>query len=290
MERAEFGVIGGSGFSDWPELNNSETLSIMTPFGDPSGDLLVGEVAGKRIAFLARHGRGHRLNPSEVNYRANLFAMKMLGVKTLISVAAVGSLREEINPTDLVIPDQFFDFSHKREKSFFCDGIVAHVAFARPTCPRYTALAREVAQGLEIRNHFGGTYFNMEGPQFSSLGESLVYRQLGFSVIGMTQAVEAKLARELEMCFLPLAFVTDYDCWHQEAETVTTEMIVKILKMTLVAAKRMVLGIASGQPAGACDCATALAGAIVTDPAVIPPETRRKLDLIVGKYLGPQEK
>ncbi len=290
MARAEFGVIGGSGFCDWPELEKPETLSIMTPFGDPSGDLLIGEVAGKKIAFLARHGRGHRLNPSEVNYRANLFAMKMLGVKTLISVAAVGSLREEIHPTDLVIPDQFFDFSHKRDKTIFCDGIVAHVAFARPTCPRYSSLAREVADGFEIRNHFQGCYFNMEGPQFSSLGESLVYRQLGFSVIGMTQAVEAKLARELEICFLPLAFVTDYDCWHQEAEPVTTEIILKNLQLTVAAAKRMVLGIVSGQPAGSCDCASALAGAIVTDPAVIPPEVRRKLDLVIGKYLGQLEK
>ena len=285
MEKVELAVIGGSGFYSWPELENSDSLSLVTPFGSPSERIVIGELAGKKCAFLARHGLGHRLNPAEVNYRANLFAMKMLGAKTLISVVAVGSLKEEIHPTDLVIPDQYVDNTFKREKTFFADGITAHVSLAQPTCPRYTAQAHKTALQMELRVHNGGTYFNMEGPQFSSLAESLLYRQFGFSVIGMTQGVEAKLARELEMCFLPLAFVTDYDCWHQGAEVVSTEMIIRNLQLTVNSAKKMILEISSSLPIGQCDCGNALAGAIVTDPDCIPEETRRKLALVISRYL-----
>jgi 5'-methylthioadenosine phosphorylase len=287
MEGAEIGIIGGSGFYEMPGLEDPHYLRLNTPFGPPSEKILLGRIHQRPVAFLSRHGIGHRFSPSEVNYRANLYAMKLLKVERLISVTAVGSLKEELKPTDLVIPDQYVDNTYKREKTYFENGIVAHVSLAQPTCPHLSALAETLSRGMGITVHQGGVYCNMEGPQFSTLGESLTYRQLGYSLIGMTQAVEAKLARELEICFLPLAFVTDYDCWHQEAEPVTVEMVVANLSQNTGKARELIreLVMKIGADARSCDCGQALANAIITSPAMIPDKTFKKMEMIIGKYI-----
>lgn len=287
MEYAEVGIIGGSGFYEMEGWEETHAVRLRTPFGAPSEKLMLGKIHGRSVAFLSRHGRGHRLNPSEVNYRANLFAMKMLKVEHLFSVTAVGSLQEELKPGDLVIPDQYIDQTFKREKTFFEDGIVAHVTFADPTCPVLGPLAHRLAGDAGLPAHLGGVYCNMEGPQFSSRAESLANRRLGHSLIGMTQAVEAKLARELEMCFLPLAFVTDYDCWHQSKEPVSAEMVVANLKKGVAQIRKLLPLIIKELPAkrDACGCAGALASSIVTAPAMIPEKTYRKLELLIGKYI-----
>ena len=287
MEYAEIGIIGGSGFYDLEGLENAHTVRLRTPFGAPSEKLMLGKLSGRAVAFLSRHGHGHHINPSEVNYRANLFAMKMLKVEHLISITAVGSLKEELKPGELVIPDQYVDQTFKREKTFFENGIVAHVALADPTCPVLAALAQRLSREAGLTAHRGGTYCNMEGPQFSSRAESLANRRLGHSLIGMTQAVEAKLARELEMCFLPLAFVTDYDCWHQSEESVTVQMVVANLKKGVAQIKKLLPLVAKELPEkrDACSCANALADSIITAPAMIPEKTYKKLELIIGKYI-----
>jgi len=285
MEYAEIAIIGGSGFYEMEGLEDAHSVSLKTPFGQPSEKILLGRLAGKAVAFLSRHGIGHVKNPSEVNYRANLFALKMLKVERLISITAVGSLKEELKPTDLVIPDQYYDNTFRREKTFFEDGLVAHVSMADPVCPIMSAAAFELAKKNGITVHKGGTYFNMEGPQFSTKGESRVYRQLGFSIIGMTQAIEAKLARELEMCFLPLAFVTDYDCWHEEP--VTVEMVIRNLNKNTENAKKLVRDIVahSGQDRETCACSSSLAAALITAPQMIPESAYKRLEIIIGKYI-----
>jgi 5'-methylthioadenosine phosphorylase len=286
MEHAEIGIVGGSGFYDMPGLQDAHYVRLKTPFGAPSEKVLLGRLENRFVAFLTRHGMGHRLSPSEVNYRANLYAMKMLGVEHLLSVTAVGSLKEELRPRDLVVPDQYVDATYRREKTFFGDGAVAHVSLAEPTCPEGTRLAYGLAGELGIPAHRGGVYYNMEGPQFSSRGESFTYRKLGYDLIGMTQAVEAKLARELEMCFVPLAFVTDYDCWHSEAEAVTVEMVVQNLHHNIENARQLIRRFCAGLPAGrSCSCGRALASAIITDPVVIPEKTFSRLQMIIGKYV-----
>lgn len=285
MEYAEIGIIGGSGFYEMEGLEEVHSVKLATPFGAPSSPIVLGKLHGRSVAFLARHGLGHVLNPSEVNYRANLFALKMLDVTRIVSITAVGSLKEEIKPTDLVIPDQYVDATWKREKTFFENGLVAHVSMADPTCPDLTRRAAELAGRLGVITHPGGIYYNMEGPQFSSRGESLSYRQLGYSVIGMTQAVEAKLARELEMCFLPLAFITDYDCWHQEP--VNVEMVVGFLKKNIGKAKEILFELCRELPPAreSCSCGQSLARAIISAPQLIPEKTYKKLELIIGKYI-----
>jgi len=286
MEYAEIGIIGGSGCYDLEGLEEAHSVRLRTPFGPPSEKLMLGKLRGRSLAFLSRHGHGHRLTPSEVNYRANLYAMKLLKVERLISITAVGSLKEELRPGELVIPDQYADQTYKREKSFFGDGVVAHVSLAEPTCPVLAPLAQRLAGEAGIAAHRGGTYCNMEGPQFSSRAESEANRRLGHALIGMTQAVEAKLARELEMCFLPLAFVTDYDCWHQSEEAVTVEMVVANLKKGVAQIKRLLPELVGALPRErGCACASALAASIITAPALIPERTYKKLEIILGKYI-----
>ncbi len=287
MEYAEIGIIGGSGFYDLEGLEDAHTVQLRTPFGPPSEKLMLGKLNGRSVAFLSRHGHGHRLNPSEVNYRANLFAMKKLKVEQLISITAVGSLKEELKPGELVIPDQYVDQTFKREKTFFEDGIVAHVSLADPTCPVLSRLAFRLSGEAGLPAHLGGTYCNMEGPQFSTRAESLANRQLGHALIGMTQAVEAKLARELEMCFLPLAFVTDYDCWHQEEEPVSVEMVIASLNQGVARVKQLLPRLIRELPLqrDTCSCAGALAMSIITAPIMIPEKTYKKLEFIIGKYI-----
>lgn len=287
MEYAEIGIIGGSGFYDLEGLAEAHSVRLRTPFGAPSEKLLLGKIHGRAVAYLPRHGHGHYLNPSEVNYRANLYAMKMLKVERLVSITAVGSLKEELKPGEMVIPDQYVDQTFKREKTFFEKGIVAHVSLADPTCPALGSLAYRLAGEAGLAAHRGGTYCNMEGPQFSSRAESLANRMMGHALIGMTQAVEAKLARELEMCFLPLAFVTDYDCWHQSEEAVTVEIVIANLKKGVTAIKKLLPLIIQALPDArdACSCSGALAASIITAPALIPEKTYKKLELVIGKYI-----
>lgn len=287
MEYAEIGIIGGSGFYELEGLEEAHIVRLKTPFGSPSEKLMLGKLQGRSVAFLSRHGHGHYINPSEVNYRANLYAMKMLKVEYLFSITAVGSLKEELQPGELVIPDQYFDMTFKREKTFFENGIVAHVPLADPTCRPLGQMAYRLAKEAGLTAHLGGTYCNMEGPQFSSRAESLAYRQLGFSLIGMTQAVEAKLARELELCFLPLALVTDYDCWRQSEESVTVEMVIANLDKAVAGVKKLLPLIIGAIPEKreSCACASALATSIITAPPMIPEKTYKKLELIIGKYI-----
>jgi 5'-methylthioadenosine phosphorylase len=287
MEYAEIGIIGGSGFYDLEGMEGVHPVKLKTPFGAPTEKLMLGKLKGRSVAFLSRHGHGHCLNPSEVNYRANLYAMKMLKVEYLFSITAVGSLKEELQPGELVIPDQYVDMTFKREKTYFENGIVAHVSMADPTCLSLGEMAYNLARESGLAAHLGGTYCNMEGPQFSSRAESMAYRQLGYSLIGMTQAVEAKLARELEMCFLPLAMVTDYDCWHQCEESVSVEMVIANLNKAVAGVKKLLPLIIGAIPEKreACPCASALAAAIITAPPMIPEKTFKKLELIVGKYI-----
>jgi len=287
MAQADIGIIGGSGFYQMQGIEDSHYIDVDTPFGKPSERILLGKIEGKSIAFISRHGIGHRLNPSEVNYRANLFALKMLGVGKLLSVAAVGSLKEEMKPRDLVIWDQYFDNTFKRSKTFFEDGIVAHVSMAEPTCKCLSQLSFDKAKEVGLDVHRGGALFNMEGPQFSCKGESFIYRQLGLSLIGMTQVPECKLARELEMCYVPLAFVTDYDCWHEEEEAVTVDMILDILNKNVANANKLVTEIIGSIDGAAfdCDCANALQYSIVTHHDSIPEATYKKLEPIIAKYI-----
>lgn len=292
MEQTEIGIIGGSGFYKMKGIEDPRYQEVDTPFGKPSEKILLGKLEGKTIAFLSRHGIGHRLSPSEVNYRANLYAMRKLGVRKLFSVSAVGSLKEELKPMDLVIWDQYFDNTFKREKTYFEGGIVAHVSMAEPTCPCLSQFAFEHAKKAGLDVHKGGTLFNMEGPQFSSKGESNVYRQLGLSVIGMTQALEAKLARELEMCFVPLSFVTDYDCWHEEAEHVTVEMVIQYLNKNVDNAAKLVRNMVADieQVPAECTCGSALQNALITNVDTIPETAYKKLELLIGKYINPPGK
>jgi 5'-methylthioadenosine phosphorylase len=283
--RATLGVIGGSGLYELDGLSDVETVRLETPFGQPSDEYVLGSASGCRIAFLPRHGLGHRLLPTELNFRANIHGMKQLGVSQLLSVGAVGSLCEEIAPGHVVVPDQFIDRTFDRHATFFGGGVVAHVQLGDPVCSRLAAAVTVAARGAGATLHEGGTYVCMEGPQFSTRAESNLYRSWGAAVIGMTNLQEAKLAREAEMCFASLALATDYDCWHESAAEVDIASILAILHGNAALARSTVVALAGSLPGGDCRCRHALEGAIVTDRAAIPAEAKERLRLIAGKYL-----
>lgn len=284
--KIRIGVIGGSGLYDMAELADRKEIAVMTPFGEPSAAFMVGTLAGQRVAFLARHGVGHRLLPSELNFRANIFALKTLGVEWILSASAVGSLQERYRPLDIVVPDQFLDRTRGRISTFFGRGLVAHVSFAHPLCPILGVLAHDAASRIGATVHKGGTYVCMEGPQFSTLSESTLYRSWQMDVIGMTNLQEAKLAREAEICYATLAFVTDYDCWHPGHDHVTVEMIVDNLLQNAETAQKLVKEVVSRLPIDrSCPCATALATAIITRREAISEQTKTELAPIVGRYL-----
>ncbi len=285
-ERIEIGIIGGSGLYDMAELTDRSERAISTPFGDPSGSYLLGTLRGKRVAFLARHGKGHTLLPTELNFRANIFGFKTFGVERILSASAVGSLKHEYKPLDIVIPDQFFDRTKGRHSTFFGRGLVAHVAFAHPVCGELSRIAAESAQAVGATVHRGGTYVNMEGPQFSTLAESKLYRSWGFDVIGMTNLQEAKLAREAEICYTTIALVTDYDCWHPDHDSVTVDLIVANLLQNATTAQQAIAD-AVGRISGGrtCACKDALATAIITRLENVPAQVKRDLAPIIGKYI-----
>jgi 5'-methylthioadenosine phosphorylase len=288
MTTAKIGIIGGSGLYQMPELLDVEEVELETPFGKPSDAFIVGTLEGEAVAFLPRHGRGHSFTPTEVPYRANIYAMKMLGVERILSASAVGSLQEQYAPLDMVIPNQFFDRTRARarESTFFGEGIVAHVTFAHPVCSEVGDVLEEACKVTEVKTHRGGTYLCMEGPAFSTKAESEVYRSWGMDVIGMTNLQEAKLAREAEICYATLALVTDYDCWHPGHDDVTIDIVVEYLNKNVRNAqlimKEAVKRLTSSERT--CKCVSALKNAIFTAPHLWPAETREKLDLIVKKY------
>jgi 5'-methylthioadenosine phosphorylase len=288
MPEATIGVIGGSGLYKFTGLEDVKEVAINTPFGKPSDALVIGELEGQRVAFLPRHGRGHRIMPSEIPFRANIYAMKMLGVERILSASAVGSLKEEHKPLDVVIPDQFIDRTRGRASTFFGDGIVAHVSFADPVCPQLGEILVAVGadiSGLEV--HRGGTYVCMEGPAFSTRAESNLYRSWGADVIGMTNLQEAKLAREAEICYATIALVTDYDCWHDSHESVTVDMVIENLNRNTESARALVRGalrrLASADRS--CGCAQALRYAIITQSEEISDTAKQRLSEIIGKYI-----
>ena len=281
------GIIGGSGLYDMPELTDREEVAVPTPFGDPSAPYVVGTLRGRRVAFLSRHGAGHRYMPTEMNYRANIFGMKTLGVEFILSASAVGSLQERYVPQHLVIPDQFFDRTKGRASTFFGNGLVAHVGFAHPVCRALGEVAYESCVKSGATVHRGGTYVCMEGPQFSTLAESTLYRSWGMDIIGMTNLQEAKLAREAEICYATIALVTDYDCWHPEHDSVTVEMIVANLVANAQTAQRVIAEAVGRLPiARDCECAHALRHAIITRPEAVPERVKRDLAPIIGRYLS----
>jgi 5'-methylthioadenosine phosphorylase len=286
--RAEIGILGGTGLYDIDGIKNLREVKLKTPLGDPSDAYIVGTLEGRRVAFLSRHGRGHRHLPSEINYRANVYGFKMLGVTSVISVSSVGSLREEIRPCDFVFADQFIDKTHRRS-TFFGEGIVAHIALAEPVCGALARHLHRAAEGLGLRCHGGGTYVCMEGPAFSTKAESEMHRQWGGSIIGMTGAAEAKLFREAEICYATMNLATDYDCWHAGEESVTVDMVLQNLRRNIGNAKAVLKAAVAAMPPqdeASCGCRQALAGAIMTDPQLIPPAARKRLHLIIGKYVG----
>jgi 5'-methylthioadenosine phosphorylase len=291
MPQAKIGVIGGSGLYQIEGLSDIEVVKVPTPFGDPSDEITIGTVEGVRMAFLPRHGRGHRISPTELPVRANIWALKSLGVECIISVSAVGSLREDIAPRDLVIPDQLFDRTRSRIGSFFEDGIVVHCSFAEPFSSSLSKLLFETARELgDVRVHQGGTYICMEGPLFSTKAESRLYQKWGMDIIGMTALPEAKLAREAELDYAIIACATDYDCWHEEEEAVTVEIVIGHLKANVANAQRILRNVArkvAENPALLTgEHANALAGAILTDPQLISPAIREKYQLLIEKYLA----
>ena len=284
---ATLGVIGGSGLYQMNGIERGEWVKVTTPFGDPSDEFFVGEMSGVTVVFLPRHGRGHRLLPSELNFRANIYGMKKLGVERLIAISAVGSLKKEIAPGHLVLPDQFIDRTWGRVSTFFGRGIVAHVGFADPMCGDLLQLVAGASRSVGATIHEGGTYICMEGPQFSTRAESFLYRSWGADIIGMTNLQEAKLAREAEICFVTLALATDYDCWNTEAGDVVIEEILAILNQNVTTAQRIVAAVIPQLPAvRTCPCQNALQNAIITDRASIPQTVKQELDILVGKYLG----
>ena len=287
MRQAEIGIIGGSGLYSMPGLEDIEELKLKTPFGDPSDSLVTGTLEGRKVAFLARHGRGHRLLPSELNFRANIYAMKMLGVGRIISVSAVGSLKEEHKPTDFVMPDQFIDRTFLRTSTFFGDGIVAHVAFGDPVCKAVAATLGTACTEVGVVGKRGGTYVCMEGPQFSTRAESNLYRSWGADVIGMTNLQEAKLAREAEICYATMAMVTDYDCWRAGHDDVTVDQVVAVMHHNSANAAKVLLAAVRALPTErSCGCASALQHAILTSRDAISPATRERLALLIGKYVS----
>lgn len=286
----KIGIIGGSGFYHMDGVKKLKRIRIRTPFGNPSGDYVTGELEGAEVVFLTRHGKGHSISPSEVNYCANIYGMKKLGVERIVSVSACGSLKKELKPLDIVLPDQFVDrTSQARKMTFFRDGIVAHIQFADPVCPEVSRVLYEAGRTAGASMHIGGTYLNMEGPQFSTRAESNLYRSWGMDIIGMTNIGEARLAREAEICYATLACITDYDCWYQDegSESVSLEMIIDNLSKNVNVSKRIlkaaVPALASSK---SCGCQAALRNAIVTRPEVIPAATKRRLKAIIGKYIS----
>lgn len=286
MQSANIGIIGGSGLYSMPGFEAQEEVTLETPWGKPSDPYIVGTLSGKKVAFLARHGKGHRYSPSELNYRANIFGMKMLGVKHILSLSAVGSLKAEHEPLHFVIPDQFVDRTMGRASTFFGEGIVAHIGFSDPVCNPLADLVHETAKGLDgIVTKKGGTYLCMEGPAFSTKAESELYRSWGMDVIGMTNLQEAKLAREAEICYCTVAMVTDYDCWHPDHDAVTVDQIIATLMKNAENAAKVVKFAIEAMPApGDCSCKNALKNAIITDKTKVPAATLEKLEIIVGKY------
>jgi 5'-methylthioadenosine phosphorylase len=287
---AEIGIIGGSGLYDIQGLHDVKRVTVSTPFGPPSSPVVVGELDGIRVAFLSRHGRGHRFNPSEINYRANIYALKAIGVRRVISVSAVGSMKEPMKPGHVVLPDQFIDLTKRRPSTFFEGGVVAHVAFSEPVCNSLSASLLAAGRSVGATVHQGGTYVCIEGPQFSTKAESLLYRQWGVSVIGMTNLPEAKLAREAELCYATVALVTDYDCWHHTEDPVTVEAILATLCENVALAKRLLrAAVKSAAMALDCPCQQALQHALVTAPADMPSALRKKLALLTDRVLPPSK-
>ena len=286
LETVHIGIIGGSGLYDMADVTDRKEVTLTTPFGEPSGPYLLGTLRGKRVAFLARHGAGHRLLPSELNFRANIFGMKMLGVEYILSASAVGSLKEEYKPLDIVIPDQFIDRTRGRISTFFGRGLAAHVGFAHPFCKILSRLVSASGEGAGAVVHTGGTYVCMEGPQFSTLAESKLYRSWGADIIGMTNLQEAKLAREAEICYSTIALVTDYDCWHPDHDSVTVDMVIANLMQNAKTAQSIIAKAVEGLPyERSCECASALKYALITRPDAIPAQVRQELAPLVGKYL-----
>jgi 5'-methylthioadenosine phosphorylase len=280
------GIIGGSGLYSMPGFEAQQEQTLETPWGAPSDPYVVGKLAGREVAFLARHGRGHRISPSELNFRANIYGFKMLGVERILSLSAVGSLKEEHKPLDFVIPDQFVDRTRGRVSTFFGEGLVAHISFAHPICPQLARVVADACGEAGVTPKLGGAYLCMEGPAFSTLAESHLYRSWGMDVIGMTNLQEAKLAREAEMCYVTIAMVTDYDCWHPEHDAVTVTEILDVLNQNAANAAKVVASAVRAMPsARECKCGRALAHALITDRKTIPEATRKKLELLVGKYL-----
>lgn len=285
-EKITIGVIGGSGLYEMEGLTDIKTVKITTPFDKPSDDYLIGTLFGRRVAFLPRHGRGHRIMPTDINYRANIFGMKKLGVERIISVSAVGSMKEEIKPGDIVIPDQFYDHTKHRRSTFFGDGVVAHVGMAEPVCAELGRVLIEAGAAVGATVHRGGAYLCMEGPQFSTRAESQTYRTWGMDVIGMTNATEAKLSREAEMCYSTIALATDYDCWHHSEEDVTVEAVLAVMKQNIETSKAMIRQAVRAFPeTRACKCGEALANTIMTPEKLIPAKTKKDLAILIGKYL-----
>jgi 5'-methylthioadenosine phosphorylase len=287
LSQAEIGIIGGSGLYNMPGLSDVKEVKVSTPFGDPSDAFILGTLEGRKVAFLARHGRGHRILPSELNFRANILGMKLLGVERILSLSAVGSLKQEHKPTEFIVPDQFVDRTNKRVSTFFGDGIVAHVAFGDPVCPEVAEIMNSACRESHVVGKKGGTYVCMEGPQFSTKAESNLYRSWGMDVVGMTNLQEAKLAREAEICYATVAMVTDYDCWHPEHDSVTVDQIVAVLNKNAENACSVVRRAVAAMPKQhSCKCDQALATAIMTDRSNIPAATLERLRPIIGKYFG----
>ena len=287
-EAPSVGIIGGSGLYHMAGLTATREVRVKTPFGDPSDAFVIGTLEGRRVVFLARHGRGHLISPSEINYRANIYAMKSLGVERIVSVSAVGSLREDLPPLEFLIPDQFYDRTQHRIATFFGGGIVAHVGFDKPTCPRLSAQLADACDRISVKAHRGGAYVCIEGPQFSTLAESHTYRQLRFDVIGMTNLTEAKLAREAEICYASFAMITDYDCWHPQHSSVTLEEIIGNLQRNTENVQKAIHEVVRslGDAPRDCKCGRALAHAILTDRKAIPAAAKKRLALIIGKYIS----
>jgi 5'-methylthioadenosine phosphorylase len=284
--QASIGIIGGSGLYSMAGLTSPREIKVKTPFGDPSEAIVLGTLEGKRVAFLARHGRGHRILPSEINYRANIYAMKLLGVERIISVSAVGSLQEDLRPGEFLVPDQFVDRTRQRVSTFFGEGLVAHVSFAHPTCAQVSGALADASVHCAVKVHRRGTYICMEGPQFSTLAEANMHRQLHFEVVGMTNATEAKLAREAELCYSTIAMITDYDCWHPEHESVTAAQIIATLSQNAENAQRVLREAVRALPKDrSCKCGAALKHALVTDLKLVAPATKRRLAAILAKYI-----
>jgi len=284
---AEIGVIGGSGLYSMNGLTQMREIRVKTPFGAPSEAIVLGMLEGKRVAFLARHGRGHRLLPSELNFRANIYALKLLGVERIISVSAVGSLQEDLRPAEFLVPDQFFDRTKGRVSTFFGNGLVAHVALDKPTCGQLSGVLADACVSKAVPVHRKGTYICMEGPQFSTLAEAHYHRAMKFDVIGMTNVTEAKLAREAEICYATIAMITDFDCWHPSHESVTAAQIIATLHQNANNAQNVVREAVKAMPAKrSCKCGSALAHALVTDLKLVPEKTKKNLAAIIGKYLS----